>query len=122
MILFKKQIVRLLSVLLFVTISIINSVEAKAQHDGKSEWRGVWIATVNNIDWPSSPNLSTDQQKRELIQMLDLYKSLNFNAVVLQIRPTADAFYKSELEPWSIYLTGDQKRAPALLRPSCICN
>lgn len=113
MILFKKQIVRLLSVLLFVTISIINSVEAKAQHDGKSEWRGVWIATVNNIDWPSSPNLSTDQQKRELIQMLDLYKSLNFNAVVLQIRPTADAFYKSELEPWSIYLTGDQKRAPA---------
>jgi uncharacterized lipoprotein YddW (UPF0748 family) len=37
---------------------------------------------------------------------------MNFNAVVLQVRPTADAFYKSKYEPWSIYLTGDQSKAP----------
>jgi len=78
----------------------------------KREWRAVWIATVNNIDWPSKPGLTTDQQKKELIDYLDLFKSLNFNAIVLQVRPTADAFYKSKLEPWSIYLTGNQNTAP----------
>lgn len=83
-----------------------------AQYDGKHEWRAVWIATVNNIDWPSKPGLSSQQQQKELIDYLDLFKSLNINAVVLQVRPTADAFYKSELEPWSIYLTGDQSKAP----------
>lgn len=104
-----KHIVKLLSVLSFVTIFSYN---AKAEYDGKREWRAVWIATVNNIDWPSSPNLSPQDQQKELIQLFDLYKELNFNAIVLQIRPTADAFYKSDLEPWSIYLTGDQKKGP----------
>ena len=78
----------------------------------KYEWRAVWISTVNNIDWPSRPGLSSEQQKQELTSYLDLFKSLNFNAVILQIRPTADAFYRSEYEPWSIYLTGDQKQPP----------
>lgn len=105
-----KHILRTLSVL---SILFISTLDAKGSYDGKREWRAVWIATVNNIDWPSSPNLSADQQKKELIQMLDLYKSMNFNAVVLQVRPAADAFYKPGLEPWSIYLTGDQKKAPS---------
>jgi len=83
------------------------------EYDGKHEWRAVWIATVNNIDWPSKPGLSSDEQQRELTEYLDLFKSMNFNAVVLQIRPTADAFYESKYEPWSIYLTGDQKVAPS---------
>ncbi|MDP3453580.1 MAG: family 10 glycosylhydrolase [Bacteroidales bacterium] len=81
-------------------------------YDGKHEWRAVWIATVNNIDWPSKPGLSADEQKRELIEYFDLFKKMNFNAVVLQVRPTADAFFISGLEPWSIYLTGDQSIAP----------
>lgn len=86
---------------------------AKAQgYDGKHEWRAVWIATVNNIDWPSKPGLSSEQQQKELIEYFDLFKKLNMNAVVLQIRPTADAFYVSKYEPWSIYLTGDQKKGP----------
>ncbi|MDX9781734.1 MAG: family 10 glycosylhydrolase [Bacteroidales bacterium] len=104
-----RHILRFLSIISFL---LIFSVNAEASYDGKREWRAVWIATVNNIDWPSSPDLSADQQKKELIQMLDLYKSMNFNAVVLQVRPAADAFYKPGLEPWSIYLTGDQKKAP----------
>lgn len=79
----------------------------------KHEWRAVWISTVNNIDWPSQPGLDSETQKKELIEYLDLFKSLNFNAVVLQIRPTADAFYRSEYEPWSIYLTGNQTQPPA---------
>lgn len=81
-------------------------------YDGKHEWRAVWIATVNNIDWPSKPGLSSEQQQKELIEYFDLFKKLNMNAVVLQIRPTADAFYVSKYEPWSIYLTGDQKKGP----------
>ncbi len=98
--------------IVFAALLILSGTSLHAQYDGKHEWRAVWIATVNNIDWPSAPGLSSEQQKRELIEYLELFKKLNINAVVLQIRPTADAFYKSELEPWSIYLTGNQSKAP----------
>ena len=83
-----------------------------AQYDGKHEWRAVWIATVGNMDWPSSPNLTTTQQQEELIAYLDFFKNLNFNSIIFQVRPTADAFYASDLEPWSLYLTGKQGNAP----------
>jgi len=73
----------------------------------KKEFRGVWIATVGNLDWPVTKG-SAEAQKQELIALLDNCKSLNMNAVILQVRPTADAFYSSALEPWSVYLTGTQ--------------
>ncbi|MDY7393765.1 family 10 glycosylhydrolase [Aureibaculum sp. 2210JD6-5] len=76
------------------------------------EFRGVWIATVNNIDWPSEKNLTPVTQKAELIRMLDKFKDLNFNAVIFQIRPTADAFYNSKYEPWSAYLTDSINSPP----------
>jgi uncharacterized lipoprotein YddW (UPF0748 family) len=76
------------------------------------EFRGTWIATVSNIDWPSKPGLSTDAQKSELIQLLDRAKNLKLNAVILQVRPACDAFYVSTIEPWSEYLTGRQGLAP----------
>ena len=79
----------------------------------KREFRGVWIATVENIDWPSSKHLSSDQQKNEIIKLLNLFKSLNFNAIIFQIRPAADSFYNSKYEPWSSYLTGVNDKAPA---------
>ena len=78
----------------------------------KFEFRGVWVATVNNIDWPSRPGLTTEQQKKEVIELLDLQKSLGMNAVIFQARPCADAFYASEIEPWSRYLTGTPGRYP----------
>lgn len=78
----------------------------------KYEFRGAWIATVENIDWPSKKNLSTEQQKAEFIQILDMHKRNGMNAVVVQIRPVADAFYPSLLEPWSEYLTGKQGQPP----------
>jgi uncharacterized lipoprotein YddW (UPF0748 family) len=77
------------------------------------EFRGVWVATVGNIDWPSRPGLSTAAQQRELIAILDRARALNLNAVVLQVRPATDALYASSLEPWSEYLTGTMGRAPA---------
>jgi uncharacterized lipoprotein YddW (UPF0748 family) len=79
------------------------------------EFRAVWVATVQNIDWPSAKNLSADQQRAEIVRALDLLASLNFNAVLLQIRPSCDALYKSELEPWSEYLTGAGGKPPSPL-------
>ncbi|HEX2167919.1 MAG TPA: family 10 glycosylhydrolase, partial [Longimicrobiales bacterium] len=76
------------------------------------EFRGVWIAAVSNMDWPSRPGLPPDSQRAELIRMFDRARELRLNAVILHIRPAGDALYPSELEPWSEYLTGQQGRAP----------
>jgi uncharacterized lipoprotein YddW (UPF0748 family) len=84
----------------------------EAQHAPKREMRGIWIATVENIDWPSKPALPVDVQKKEMLELLDLVKEYNLNTVILQIRPAADAFYFSSLEPWSQWLTGEQGKAP----------
>lgn len=76
------------------------------------EFRAAWVATVDNIDWPSKRGLPTDKAVAELKHILDTAKRLNFNAIVLQVRPSADALYESKLEPWSEYLTGQQGKAP----------
>jgi uncharacterized lipoprotein YddW (UPF0748 family) len=74
--------------------------------------RAAWIATVSNIDWPSKPGLPVDLQKAEYIRLLDMLKRIGMNAVVVQIRPAADAFYASSFDPWSYWLTGRQGEAP----------
>ena len=76
------------------------------------EFRGVWVATVDNIDWPSKPGLPVDKQKAELLAILDKAVKLNLNAIVFQVRPAADALYDSPIEPWSEYITGRQGQAP----------
>jgi uncharacterized lipoprotein YddW (UPF0748 family) len=97
--------------LLIFSILFFTHIFSFAQ--AKYEFRAVWVATVVNIDWPSTPNLQVSEQKQEVIELLDLYKSLGMNTVILQVRPAADAFYASELEPWSRYLSGTQGKAPA---------
>jgi uncharacterized lipoprotein YddW (UPF0748 family) len=77
----------------------------------KREFRGVWIATVSNLDWPSR-GAATDYQKQLLIDMLDKLKAAGMNAVVFQVRPECDALYESSYEPWSYWLTGKQGKAP----------
>ena len=76
------------------------------------EFRGVWVATVANIDWPTRPGLSVEQQKSEAIAILDQCHQMHLNTVVLQVRTSCDALYASQLEPWSYYLTGQQGKAP----------
>ena len=76
------------------------------------EFRAAWVSTVANIDWPSKPNLNAEKQQAEAIAILDRARALNLNAIVLQVRPAADAIYPSKLEPWSEYLTGLQGQAP----------
>lgn len=76
------------------------------------EFRAVWVATVDNIDWPSRRDLSALEQQAELIAIMDRASLLNLNAIVFQVRPAGDALYASELEPWSEYLTGAMGRPP----------
>ena len=76
------------------------------------EFRGVWVATVANIDWPVSGTDSWEKQKKDYLALLDYYKGLHFNAVIVQIRTSGDALYPTKLAPWSKYLTGQQGTAP----------
>jgi len=78
----------------------------------KSDFRGLWVSTVVNIDYPTKPTTDPETLKSEAIKILDLAKDTGFNAVFLQVRPTADAFYKSGIFPWSRYLTGKHGVAP----------
>ncbi|WP_129716141.1 glycoside hydrolase family 10 protein [Pedobacter sp. SYP-B3415] len=77
------------------------------------EFRAAWVASVANINWPSKPGLTTKQQQDEAIALLDMLQQQNFNAVIFQVRPQADALYASKLEPWSYFLTGQQGKAPS---------
>lgn len=76
------------------------------------EMRGVWIATVANIDWPSRSSLTADQQRAELADLFDRAVNSGFNTVLLQVRPAADAVYASSIEPWGAMLTGRQGTDP----------
>jgi uncharacterized lipoprotein YddW (UPF0748 family) len=78
----------------------------------RREMRGLWVATVANIDWPSRKGLSAQQQKRELIDILDRAHDIGFNTIVLQVRPAGDALYRSMYEPWAAWLTGTQGQDP----------
>ncbi|MBE2204143.1 MAG: family 10 glycosylhydrolase [Chthoniobacterales bacterium] len=89
---------------LFAFLSLMTTVHA--------EFRGAWIASVYNINFPSAPGLSPETQRAQAIRLLDAAKSAGLNAVLLQVRPESDALYASSLEPWSRYLTGTQGRSP----------
>lgn len=76
------------------------------------EFRGAWVTTVWNSDWPSKPGLPVEQQKAELRAILDRMQAMKLNALILQVRPEGDAFYASQLEPWSYWLSGAPGKAP----------
>ena len=98
--------------LIALGLTLLLVVNLNASKHPKREMRAVWVATVGNIDWPSASNLTTEQQKKEFIELLDLCKEYHMNTVVFQIRPSADAFYASNYEPWSQWLTGKQGKKP----------
>ncbi|MFQ4146735.1 glycoside hydrolase family 10 protein [Chlorogloeopsis sp. ULAP02] len=78
----------------------------------RREFRGAWVACVWNSDWPKKAALSALQQQAELVNIIEKLQSLNFNALILQVRPEGDALYASQIEPWSAWLTGTQGQAP----------
>ena len=100
----------LLLLVLFIEFSV-----ALAQNfpDTVREFRGVWVATTKRIDYPSKATTDANFLKSNYLDLLEKFKSAGYNAVVFQVRPAADAFYKSQYEPWSEWLTGKQGRAPS---------
>ncbi|MFD6421114.1 glycoside hydrolase family 10 protein [Streptomyces sp. NPDC060198] len=82
------------------------------RHRAATGLRGMWIATVANVDWPSATGLSAATQRSELTAHLDRAVRFGLNAVIFQVRPSADALWPSPHEPWSQYLTGTQGKDP----------
>lgn len=97
---------------LLVVYLLFKSIIPFAQQPDGREMRGAWITTVKNVDYPSSKYLTVEEQKKEFVEIVDLYKKIGINAVFVQVRPAADAFYESKYEPWSEWLTGEQGLAP----------
>ncbi|TDU79145.1 family 10 glycosylhydrolase [Streptomyces sp. KS 21] len=77
-----------------------------------AEFRAMWIASVENVDWPSESGLDAEDQRSELTGLLDTAVARRLNAVILQVRPTADAMWPAAREPWSQWLTGEQGEDP----------
>ncbi|MCB0596204.1 MAG: family 10 glycosylhydrolase [Lewinellaceae bacterium] len=104
----------LVLLLLFLTASSTHAQSRKTASppSPKREFRGIWIATVNNLDYPKKPTTWPTAQKEEWKNLLKKLKELGFNAVIFQVRPAGDAFYFSEYAPWSEYLTGRQGLPP----------
>ncbi len=74
-----------------------------------TEVRGVWIASVYNIDYPASASLSDDELKKGLDDILDTCEKTGLNTVFFQVRPSCDALYRSEIFPVSKYLSAERK-------------
>ena len=95
------------------TAQVSNPMETATRRPERGEFRGVWVTTVINLDFPSTPGLSNTEIKREIDYIIDHSRSIGLNAIILQVRPAGDAIYPSQLFPWSKYLTGEQGLAPA---------
>ncbi len=124
------RIKRIINVALIIAAALINAaalwgkgtgenVNAYGAPEGESpkhEMRGAWVATVYGIDWPSTTGTTAacaEEQRKELRRILDILQEGGLNAVMLQVRSMSDAMYRSCLEPWSAYLTGERGVAPA---------
>jgi uncharacterized lipoprotein YddW (UPF0748 family)/N-acetylmuramoyl-L-alanine amidase len=77
------------------------------------EFRGLWVASVYNLDYPSAAGMDADALKAEAVTLLDKASNIGFNAVFLQVRPMSDALYPSDIFPWSAFVSGQQGVAPA---------
>lgn len=102
---------KLLSIILLILFS--NSVAFAQEPIPKNEFRGIWMATVINLDYPQSGNLPPRFQQTELIDKLEKLKEHGINVVYFQVRTEGDALYNSEIEPWSKYITGEEGREPS---------
>lgn len=88
------------------------SAQTVAPPEPLREFRGAWVATVRGIDFPSEPGASTVKHQAELRAIIEKAGALKLNALIFQVRPMGDAFYQSDIEPWSPWLTGEMGKAP----------
>src|SRR5688500_12700742 len=100
------------TLLLILVLGLLASLQnAQRLPKPEREFRAAWIATVDNIDFPTRKDLPPEKQKEELLACLELARKLRLNALIFQVRPMTDAVYRSKLEPWSEFLTGEMGRA-----------
>ena len=109
---FKKTNLLIIAIILMNTMFLHASNSENQAHIRPEELRGAWISSVYNLDWPSTKSLGIDQQKEEYRVLLDELKKAGINAVMVQVKPAADALYPSKYAPWSEYLTGVQGKSP----------
>lgn len=107
-----KRSFRLLALVLACVLTLVTPAFAAGTPSASGEMRGVWVSSVYNLDYPSSPTTDPDKLKAEADEILDNCVKWGLNAVFLQVRPSGDALYKSDLFPWSKYLTGSVGTAP----------
>lgn len=108
-----KNILKIAFVVIVLSLSLqVFAASADSSMPVKADFRGLWVATVVNIDYPSKPTTDPEVLKSEALKILDYAQDTGFNAVFLQVRPTSDSFYKSKYFPWSKYLTGKQGLMP----------
>ncbi len=96
----------------FIFAILISQVVIAQNKNPKREFRGAWLATVANIDWPTSKTATSGSQISELVAIFDSLKAAGINVVLFQVRTECDALYDSKYEPWSYWLTGHQGKAP----------
>ncbi|MDR2770512.1 MAG: family 10 glycosylhydrolase [Clostridiales Family XIII bacterium] len=96
-----------------LALSAFTCLQTPVSAAPRDEFRGVWVATVQSLNYPSQPTTDPEILRRDALRILDNAKDMGFNAVFFQVRPAADALYSSALFPWSKYLTGVQGTAPA---------
>jgi uncharacterized lipoprotein YddW (UPF0748 family) len=107
-----KTVVQSYILALFTCLSCHSQKHRQLSKPPKYEFRAVWIATVDNIDWPKRGQYNSDLQKQDFIRILDEHKRSNMNAVMVQVRDACDAYYARSAEPWSEFLTGQQGKFP----------
>lgn len=98
---------------LIIILTLNSCTVFKPVPQPRTEFRGFWVATVVNIDWPKNGNDAIEKQKLDYLKILDFYQDLNFNAAIVQIRTAGDAFYKSDFAPWSRFLNGEEGKTIA---------
>ncbi|MCL2664734.1 MAG: family 10 glycosylhydrolase [Defluviitaleaceae bacterium] len=104
----KKICVALIFSIFILAIPASGGVPRAAANE--KDFRAVWVATVLNLDYPSATDLTADGLRREADEIIAMAVDIGLNAIVLQVRPCSDAFYRSAMFPWSRYLVGAQGR------------
>lgn len=114
-----RLIISCLALVLVLGSLPVNSFASDSLNPSKRHLRGAWISTVINLDWPSTEvrDIKNDKEriqktKAELIKILEKSVEMNMNTVFFQVSPEGDAFYKSNIVPWSRYLTGTFGKDP----------
>lgn len=107
----KKIVSKCMGLFLAVLIAFGPLVGVKS--NAQEEMRAAWVSTVFNIDWPSKASYgNAARQKQEYISLIERLKSTGINTIIVQVRPESDAIYRSNINPWSRFLTGKQGQDP----------